>query len=100
MNETYAKLLENLIEAGTPARLVAQVASLATKAEFIRQRRETDKFRQQKLRMSRDVTRRHMTSRDPPPAYTTPPEEERTLASLAMPADAAAPQKGAAKEKR
>lgn len=62
-----ADLLRRLIEAGTPAELVAEVAMLAGDAAALERRRAADRARQQSLRdekASHDVTLRHVTSRD------------------------------------
>ena len=65
-----ADLLARLIEAGTPAALVAEVAMLAARAdaagEQIEGRRAKDRERQTRRRhaMSRDITLDSVTTRD------------------------------------
>jgi hypothetical protein len=67
-----AALLQRLIEAGTPAALVAEVAMLAARAETdrvaIEQRRAGERARQAARRksVSRDVTGDRVTDRDSP----------------------------------
>lgn len=77
------QLLADLIEAGTPAHLVAEVAMLLAKAEVADQRRASDRARQQAKR-DRDSNDSHVTSRDvtdchnialPPPC---PPLDKET----------------------
>ena len=65
-----ADLLARLIEAGTPAALVAEVAMLAARAdaagEAIEKRRAVDRDRQNRRRhaTSRDITLDSVTTRD------------------------------------
>lgn len=72
------ELLEQLIKTGTPARLVAQVATLVAEVDSLQKRRKADAARK---RMSRDIRgspSSHVTSRMSqdvtPSIYTTPPK--------------------------
>lgn len=91
-----SQLLTDLIEAGTPAHLVAEVAMLLAKAEVADQRRKSDRARQQAKR-DRDNKDSHVTSRDvtschngqkiapPPPPPSFPPTPPITPPTPAPP---------------
>ncbi len=69
-----ASLLARLIEAGTPAELIGEVALLVAKAGQLEERRAAERDRK---RRSRDVTGQGVTGRDtpldgPPPSPQTP----------------------------
>lgn len=82
-----ADLLKRLIEAGTPAELIAEVAMLAGEAAALERRRESDRERQ--------AARRHVMSRDTADVTDTaelvsPIENNLTPSGTSLPDEASA----------
>lgn len=74
-----ADLLRRLIEAGTPAELIAEVAMLAGEVSALEKRRAADRARQQahRERASRDITLCHVPSRDVTAKKKSPPDPQK-----------------------